>query len=515
MSSGRLHELASLFLERVSEREFDAALLALLVHNGFYDLHFTHGAFEFGKDVIAKKADQKTGAVSQYAIQSKGGDIGLSEWRGIRPQMLEAASNTLAHPNFDPNLPRIAVLATTGRLKGGAILEAQETKRNVAAGFDVEVQFWDNETFTDWLTLDPTLSLHNQSSSFYDVLHSVQRGTITEPELEMYTRNWLPNPPEANDLHSATIELCILSEELRATGRVDLAALTSLHLLRGAWAHAEGGARPELGETAIGLFLEHAQNILKATQPLLDDPLSLARQAASTMGLLTYPVMTLRISEILALATLAVDLEPSLGDGWDVLPHEAVATLASSHPGTARPVSDDFGASVLIVTTALMRMDSALARRYTRQCAQWVLDRHDPEHAGLGLAGISEDARTATERLIGGSLTFTQVDRRTSSYLATVLLDLAVACQDAELLEAMRQNFDALEVVPCATRAEDKRAFWKRGGTAVIPVPRVHISRAIFSPEDEQLPVLDKLALLLVTRSRHSRRSLEEALPAV
>lgn len=40
------------------------------------------------------------------------------------------------HPSYDPNLPRKAVLATTGRLVGQAPTEAQDYKAN-----------WDSDTF--------------------------------------------------------------------------------------------------------------------------------------------------------------------------------------------------------------------------------------------------------------------------------------------------------------------------------------------------------------------------------
>jgi hypothetical protein len=42
----------------VTQREFDAPLLAVLSSQGYYDLHFIHGAFEFGKDLIAKGHDE-------------------------------------------------------------------------------------------------------------------------------------------------------------------------------------------------------------------------------------------------------------------------------------------------------------------------------------------------------------------------------------------------------------------------------------------------------------------------
>src|SRR5687767_8521422 len=106
-----LRSVVESYLDSLIEREFDAPLLAMLASRGFYDIHLTHGVFEFGKDVIAKRRSSEPGAVEQYAIQSKGGNIGLGDWRLIRPQVEEAHDNNLSHPNFDTTLPRVAVLA--------------------------------------------------------------------------------------------------------------------------------------------------------------------------------------------------------------------------------------------------------------------------------------------------------------------------------------------------------------------------------------------------------------------
>jgi hypothetical protein len=108
-----LDDVVGSFLDSVGEREFDAPLMALLRSHGFTDIHFVHGQYEFGKDVIAKSED---GAPVQYVLQSKAGDLGLSQWTGIRGQIDLLRTNELSHPSFDRTLPRRAVLVITGRL---------------------------------------------------------------------------------------------------------------------------------------------------------------------------------------------------------------------------------------------------------------------------------------------------------------------------------------------------------------------------------------------------------------
>lgn len=122
--NGMLDGVVDLYLQGVSEREFDMPLMALLISRRFYDIHKLHGLFEFGKDFIAKREDE--GVVHQYAIQSKAGDINLSSWRSVRSQIDEARYNGIAHPSYSRSLPRKAILVTTGRLVGGAAGDAQE-----------------------------------------------------------------------------------------------------------------------------------------------------------------------------------------------------------------------------------------------------------------------------------------------------------------------------------------------------------------------------------------------------
>ena len=56
------------YLDSLTEREFDAPFMALLRLQGFTDVHLLHGAFEFGKDFIAKRIED--GNQLQYTFQT-------------------------------------------------------------------------------------------------------------------------------------------------------------------------------------------------------------------------------------------------------------------------------------------------------------------------------------------------------------------------------------------------------------------------------------------------------------
>ena len=45
------------YLDNIKERDLDFPFLTLLPRLDFFDIHFTHGQVEFGKDFIAKRSE--------------------------------------------------------------------------------------------------------------------------------------------------------------------------------------------------------------------------------------------------------------------------------------------------------------------------------------------------------------------------------------------------------------------------------------------------------------------------
>src|SRR4051794_25315142 len=117
-SSSMLAAAFANWVSRLPERGFDETFISLLRANDFFDIHFRHGQFEFGKDFVAKR--DEGGQVVQYGFQSKAGDITGSEWDGIYSQLEELTSGQNVPIAFDKTRPRCSVLVTTGRLKGKA-----------------------------------------------------------------------------------------------------------------------------------------------------------------------------------------------------------------------------------------------------------------------------------------------------------------------------------------------------------------------------------------------------------
>lgn len=496
-----IRDVVGTFLDTLTEREFDGPLLSLLAARGFTDIHFIHGAFEFGKDVLAKKVDPETGDVRQFVIQSKAGDIGQSEWRAIRPQLEECEYNTLGHPSFNGDLPRVAVLVTTGRLKGAAPSDVAEYRKSVKARGLADLEIWTRSDLVTWFCTDPTVGVGGDGGAtpLLSALVRVLDGSITDGQIEEYARRW---HTIANTFARGAVEASILINALVRNKRLDLALSVGLQLARAT--EQDPAASEEAKSAARRLILSIASRIRDQVEPLSNDPLELVRRVRSPMAMITYPVVCLRAAEALALGLL---LARACEDDQAVSRFEQVMRKFIDEPGAARPPGDLFAASVVTVTVMLGTLDSEAARSYLRRVALWVLDRYDDDQGGLGLAALHEDERTTAERLLGGSLTSTTVDRRSSSYLTTVVLDLALHLDARELYEAVMANVKALKIAPETTKADETKALWARHGHDVWPTPRVDFaswdvqcqrSRAV-APAD---PV-SALLLAAACRSRH------------
>lgn len=499
-----LHAAIGAFLDTVTEREFDPTMLAVLSAQGFHDIHFIHGAFEFGKDVIAKRRHPETGVVEQYAIQSKAGDIGQGEWRAVRPQLEEAGYNTHAHPHFDDAIPRVAVLLTTGRLKGAAPTDAQEYAATIHRRGEWRVEFWDKEHLAAWLVTNPELAMVSltEQGELQGILSDVRSDAVDEPTLERFTRRWI----DAVAPGVASLEAAMLINAFRSRSRLDLAAMCALHLFRGAHTTPRSQLTDLQASSAVRLFLTIAESLLRAVEPLLEDPADLVRGDPGPAGMVSYAVTVVRITEVLALAALSSDSAATRSKFERV-----VGALAARHPGAARPVSDQFAVSIIPTVLVLRRSDPAAAATYLRTVAKWVLDRSDPALNGLGLGTMDESPQEVVERLLGGALESTALARSLSSYVLTVLLDLCVALDELDLYRDVLSDSRALGLTPCTTKIlTNATETYRRAGGPVQPVPRVEYrSDGSKHPDTSRTTELNAEAVMLLTASCRSRHDIK------
>jgi hypothetical protein len=449
------------YLDTLDEREFDAPFLALLRSLGFYDLHFLHGMFEFGKDFIAKRIDD--GTAVQYAFQTKAGNLGVAEWNACRGQIDMMRTDALAHPSFNRQISRKAVFVTTGRLVGGASLAAQQYREHLRQLGELDFVTWDREKLIELMVDTPEVGLAaSTNGALLELLGHIDQRRIRENEIERFSRRWFSSTGSMT-LQTSALEAAVVANRLRRHDRVDQACLVGLDLVRASWVEAHGEEPADrqalwCADTGRALFRHYAHDLLGNCVEDLLEPLNIVRNDVASY--ITYPARCLRLTEILGLLSL---LESESGN---VLPNKIgdfLAAFIQKNPGTGHPLSDRWAVSLIPPTLALVRSGH---RQHVgpmlQQVVKWVADRY--EAGSFGLAGPDASTEEEVERLLGNPFEHIQIERRAESYIATVVLDLAAVLEMGDLFNVARNEFLAVDIVLPVVEAPDTPVQYLAGG---------------------------------------------------
>lgn len=447
------------FVDTLSEREFDIPLLCLLLNDGFHDIHYLHGNFEFGKDFIAKKV--KDGTPVQYVFQSKAGDIDLRGWRELKTQVDEMRTNYLAHPNYDKTLPLATVAVVTGRFVGGAALSAQEYNDRCRECGEVGFEVWDKDRLIEMiLATDPTLSgLSSGGSPFLQIVGTIRNDGGNFIEIERYSRGWVGRCIADVSLKTSLeilLESSLVCHELLAKGRLTLAAFMPLMALRAVMAGIHSiGVMPGWVVALLRLiedqFLYLTNTIQSQLTPFRPD-INFWEQRVGCKGFVSYPVLCHQLIEILGLKALLHQNrnEPENAKGTAGYIEEII----NCNPGCCHPISDNYAASLIPPILALAQVDRLEPCEYLlRETCKWLCDRY--EASEVGLAAPHSDSREEIERLLGYAYEFVNLSNRRSSNLATVLLDLSVVLGRDDLYSILVNDVAATNISPSLVVMKD------------------------------------------------------------
>jgi hypothetical protein len=442
------------YLDSLEEREFDAPFIALLRALGFRDIHLLHGAFEFGKDFIAKGTHN--GELCQFAFQTKAGDIGLSDWNGCRGQIDMLRTNSLAHPGFDQALPRQAVFVTTGRLVGAAALAAQEYGKHLQQLGESGFLVWDKEVLVDLISANPEIGIGgNLEGALLALLGHIDQNRIQEIEIESFSRRWFSNE-SSFPLYRAALEAAVLGNSLRRHERLDLACFAALCLVRASWTYTHGIEPPDalatvVADTGRALFVHYASDLFGRCADNAVDPLALIQAHEPLAAHVTYPVRCMRLVEIIGLLGL---LEQ---EGESEKRKAIVGFLVrffQANPGASHPISDHWAVSlippVLLLATAGYREQ---VRGILESVIRWICDRYEGDNFGLAEAHSTPEEEVAY--LLGSPFEHVTLQRRRASYIATVVLDLAAMMEMNELFELAIHDFLAVHAMPPVIEVSD------------------------------------------------------------
>jgi hypothetical protein len=440
-----LSDVIGSYLDSLTEREFDAPFMALLRLQGFTDVHLLHGPFEFGKDFIAKRLEE--GHQYQYTFQTKAGDIRLADWGGCRAQIDMLRTNSAAHPNFDKSMARRARFVVTGRLIGGAAIAAQEYREHLRGLGETEFETWDRDSIVDQLAIDPTCL----SGSPLELVHilGARHEQLTFTNLERYSRGWIRSAWSRLNLRD-TLEAAVMASHCRQQNRIDLACYISLMLLRSTLATVHGQEPvPETAVVAIGTakaqFRHYALQLWTECRGHYLDGDEMLQSDHVPVGFATYPVRCLTVIEILGMLGL---LEMELDEDSEFARELAayLAKFVAVNVGAAHPLSDRWCVSLVPATLLFARFGmSETTRSFLKSCTKWVADYYD--RGGFGLAGPQTSPQEEVLYLLGSPFEYLPLRRRPESYVASTILDLASVLEEAEIYDAARNEFLAVDIV--------------------------------------------------------------------
>jgi hypothetical protein len=429
------------FVTSLDERALDRPLMSLLHHEGYHDIHLIHGIFESGKDIIAKRVED--GELIQFAIQSKAGDMGAAGWRDNRQQIELIWDSSIGHPAFDPDLRRRAVLAFNGKFKGTAAVEAQLYNEAREKHDEERCVFWTAEDLIPRFVgmLQSSQGYGLSSTRLLEAVTRLHRAELSADDVERFARVTAEESSQTDTLPAAVLSCLLLGGLAADAGMLHCGLAAVYGLVRIAWASGSNGEPVAwIREIATDFFADLGQSAEESLKGDIE-PKALYEPMQSLSAFATYPVKCSITIEIMGMYSLA----PWRAPAEKKASAELLAEFIAGNPGASKPLSDRWAFSLIAPVIALHRIgQDAAAKQLLMNAADWLFDATE---LGLGVAPRHSAPSEEIWRIFGRSFDFTQLDRRQSSYIATVIIDLAYALGHGQLYEDLINDLAAVRGV--------------------------------------------------------------------
>ncbi len=528
-----------------NERAFDAPFLALLPALGFYDVHYTHGTGEFGKDFIAKKRENRR--VVQYSFQLKR-DVSQSEGRELAAQLFEAVQFPQTHPNFDTKKPHQPVLVVTGRLapNAGVSLASLNTHANKFNARPFEV--WGRGRLVGDLANVGLAGVHRATAQgiqsygqFYSLVGEAIEGRLSSRTIERYSRIWLDVPdalpltivqvstnghrrtvetpdstPSKNtkeedkqeddvDILStvigrempldrrlliAAVEATLLAQRCQAAGSFYEAILCFLALWRAilhAWTRAQDQGEDELSTSCRALHERVRSLVVEAVDAYLTRIEDVRRTAN---GELVACLPTATGTSGALILTYPVECARWIEmAGLRFFLSGKKQQRAQLIRRLVDFVSHEPGCAHPVserFAVSLVWPVLALAQSGERTLATGLVRKAaiwlaDRHQHGAGLARLEATVEEEALLLLGSQFSFSNVSRSPSSLLATALADLSAWLADAPLYEDIVNDWRSLDVCPTFFAPPDSEGAFRFEAPDVVRHPNVTYSSTFSS----------------------------------
>jgi hypothetical protein len=453
-----------------NEREFDFPLMSLLAAMGFYDIQFTHGSREIGKDFIAKRVEE--GIEYQFSFQSKKGDINQSKCGDeVLPQLLLASVSGLSHPQFDKTLPRKVFLVSTGQLTGNAPLILQDFNDTLRNDYSREpVTFWGPNQLASLFEEYGLTGIHRVSAAgtrglaeFYIIYSKSLEGKLSDTDVENFSTLWLdPSLDYRKRILRASIEAEIFAANLRSTSRLYEATIIYLALARAVMdamydeddEYLTDVYNQIVTDNILPLCREFHSEVKTQWEDNKKYLLAPIFVQARNVPMLHYLVWC---SRILSISSLNFFLTTDHEEQDSLI--SFIRELIEVEPGCAHPASDRYATPIVWTALALIKAnDTSAAIELIKRVVIWLCDRTEQ---GVGLASYDADEYEETAMLVGFAYASIKAKKNISSFLATVLADLAAFTNDKDLYAVVVNDLAACEIVYEYWQFPDTRAIFK------------------------------------------------------
>ncbi len=453
-----LRNVFEAWLGSLSEAEFSKPYISLLHSQGFFDIHVTHGSFEFGKDLIAKYRDE-SGNCYQYAIQTKAGDIAGSEWDSYLGQIHQLCGEYLTHANFDGSLPREFRLVTTGSLKGKAIPASGALKEQIKKLYSGNFEVLEGRNIVELIGgLNSLYPLENLSPEATAIVGLIHCGRLEEQKmLDLLSHASRGGFESAAEYHKCLLDSTVVIAALREKGLFFHSVAVAMHCVRlsvqlSYYEYTSEQEKQNLIDDACEyLFNLIDQDVIARFAPF-DDPMKLAQpEQADVAVIVNYPLTCIRIMELLGLAVCWSTYKQETEKAGSYISH--LVRLVETQAGCLNPISDKQATSYPPAVIALLlggRED--LARYLIQNTAIKLCDKL--EDSPFGIAGPKAPVKEEIGRFLGEPYIFLDFPSRVESLFATVFLDLS-AQRLEDLYPALLNEFKAVGLIMSCVLADD------------------------------------------------------------
>jgi len=365
------------------------------------------------------------------------------------------------------------VLVTTGRLVGGATLAAQSYQQHLDKLGEIGFILWDREDLIEMMLHSPEVGLAgNSNSHLLQITGQIDRRVITWKELEVFSQSWITSSDTISSLWRAALEASLIANALQSTNRSDLACFMALSLIRAAWASTHG-IEPlnEISLTAsqLGqrLFIYYA---LLIWGNCTEDTLDPRKFNSPREGFTIYATSSVRCAILVEILGLLGLLESESNPPLACEIADYIKRFFEAHSFSTHLISDKWAVS--LIPPVLLMAKAGFANQIQaifENIIRRTCDHYDNEN--FGLASPYANVEEEINYFLGSPLEHVALNRRSESYIYTVVLDLISILENESLYNLARNDFEAVRANPLVIQTGDTLGQYviNHPGTRVEP----------------------------------------------